>query len=64
MSESLFTIEFIGGSQDGEIVVGASGPEFFDVIVSDRIKEIYKRTNDEPPFVYTQIGYAGNETRM
>ena len=62
MTENLFTIEFFGGSQNGEIVVGATPPEFFEVDVNDGIKEIYERQNDEPPFIYVQVGYVGNET--
>jgi len=25
------------------------------------VKEIYERQNEQPPFVYVQIGYAENE---
>ena len=61
MSEK-FPIEFVGGSQDGVIVEATAAPEFCEVSVSAGIKEIYKRENDEPPFIYVQVGYAGNET--
>jgi hypothetical protein len=62
MTEGTFPITFIGGSQDGEIVVGGAAPDFFDVIVVDGVKEIYRRQNSEPPFIYVQIGYARNES--
>ena len=62
MTERIFPIEFIGGSQDGEIVEGMAAPEYCDLTVADGVKEIYERQNNEPPFVYVQIGYAGNET--
>ena len=61
MSESPFSIKFIRGSRDGENVEGSSAPSFVNVFVSDRIKEIYKRMNDESPFVYEHIGYAKNK---
>ena len=62
MSEPTFSIEFIGGSQDGEAVASNSAPDHIEVPVNGRLKEIYERQTDEPPFVYVQIGYAGNET--
>jgi hypothetical protein len=37
-------------------------PEHIEVAYGDGMKEIYTRQNSEPPFVYLQIGYAGNET--
>jgi hypothetical protein len=60
--DSTFPIEFIGGSQDGEVIEGTAAPDFFDVVVTDGVKEVYERQNDEPPFIYVQIGYAVNET--
>jgi hypothetical protein len=62
MSGSTFPIEFIGGSRDGEIIQAAAAPDYFEVAVGGGVKEIYERQNDVPPFVYVQIGYAGNET--
>lgn len=62
MKESTFPIEFIGGSRDGEMIDATLAPEYCHVTVSDGMKEIYERQNNEPPFVYVQIGYAGNET--
>jgi hypothetical protein len=62
MSESTFSIEFVGGSRDGEIIDATSAPGHVKVIVAGGLKEIYERQNDEPPFVYVQIGYAENET--
>ena len=61
MSESKFPIEFIGGSRDGEVIEATAAPDYFEVIAGD-VKEIYERQNSQPPFVYVQIGYAGNET--
>ena len=61
MSESKFPIEFIGGSRDGEVIEATAAPDYFEVIAGD-VKEIYERQNSRPPFVYVQIGYAGNET--
>ena len=57
-----FPIEFIGGSRDGELVEGTTAPEFYEVPAGVEMKEIYRRQNEEPPFIYIQIGYAGNET--
>src|SRR5262245_60445607 len=62
MSESTFPVEFIGGSRDGEVIQATAAPDHVEVIVSGGMKEIYERQNDEPPFVYVQIGYAKNET--
>jgi hypothetical protein len=62
MSESTFPIEFIGGSRDGEVVEATAAPDYFEVNAGEGVQEIYARQNSEPPFVYVQIGYAGNET--
>jgi hypothetical protein len=62
MQEITFPIEFIGGSRDGEIAEAVAVPEHIEVAYGDGMKEIYARQNSEPPFVYLQIGYAGNET--
>ena len=62
MSDSAFPIEFIGGSRDGEVIEATVAPEHYVVTVRGGVKEIYQRQNNEPPFVYVQIGYAGNET--
>lgn len=61
MNESKFPIEFIGGSKDGDVIEATTAPDHFQIAVGD-VKEIYERQNNEPPFVYVQIGYAGNET--
>jgi len=58
---STFPIEFIGGSKDGEVIDATEAPDYFTV-TEGTVKEIYQRENSEPPFVYVQIGYAGNET--
>lgn len=62
MSESKFPIEFIGGSRDGEIIEVTAAPDHVEVRLRGGLNEIYERQNDEPPFVYVQIGYAENET--
>jgi hypothetical protein len=62
MNEDTFQIEFIGGSRDGETVEVNTAPEHYEVPLSGHVVEIYERKNDEPPFIYVQIGYAGNET--
>jgi hypothetical protein len=62
MTGNRFPIEFIGGSRDGEIVEATAAPDHFEVALDNGMKEIYERQNDEPPIVYVQIGYAGNET--
>jgi len=62
MSLPLFDIEFIGGSRDGEVIESTHTPTYFEVPTGREMKEIYRRQNEEPPFIYVQIGYAGNET--
>ena len=62
MTDSAFPIEFIGGSRDGEVIEATAAPDYYEVSCSDAVKEIYERQTTEPPFVYVQIGYAGNET--
>jgi hypothetical protein len=62
MSEHTFPIEFIGGSRDGEVIEATSAPDYYEVAVDNDVKEIYERRSNQPPFVYVQIGYAGNET--
>ena len=56
-----FPIEFIGGSQDGETVEGRVAPEYCELTVADGVREIYQRQNEQPPFIYVQVGYAENE---
>lgn len=60
MNDTPFPIEFIGGSQDGAVAEATAAPDHLQIVVGD-VKEIYERQNSEPPFVYVQIGYAGNE---
>lgn len=57
-----FPIEFLGGSQDGAFIEGDKAPDVILVKGDAGVTEIYERRNTEPPFVYVQIGYAGNET--
>ena len=61
MKDEKFPIEFIGGSWDGELIEGVTAPDYIEVIADD-VKEVYERQNNEPPFVYVQIGYMGKET--
>jgi len=62
MNDTPFPIEFIGGSRDGGVAEATAAPDHIEVTVAGTVKEIYERKNSEPPFVYVQIGYAGNET--
>lgn len=56
-----FPAQFIGGSKDGATIDTDNAPEHVAVTLLNGIKEIYERQNEEPPFVYVQIGYAENE---
>ena len=56
-----FPIEFFGGSADGALIDGDKAPDVFLVNGFANVKEIYERQNEQPPFVYVQIGYAENE---
>jgi hypothetical protein len=62
MKENTFPIEFIGGSRDGAVIEATSAPVHYVVPFGAGMKEIYERKNNEPPFVYVQIGYAASET--
>ncbi len=62
MSDTTFPIEFFGGSQDGALIESTSAPDVYEVAVAEGVKEIYARQTNEPPFIYVQVGYAGNET--
>jgi len=62
MNDSTFLVEFIGGSQDGLTVETVTAPDHVEVKVNDQVKELYQRENNQPPFVYVQMGYAENET--
>jgi len=62
MSDITFPIEFIGGSRDGDVINATAAPDHVEVPVDGSQNEIYERQNDEPPFVYVQIGHAKNET--
>ena len=50
---------FLGGAQDH--FKSRTWPDHIEVRLRGGLKEIYERQNDEPPFVYVQIGYAENE---
>jgi len=63
MAEASFPIEFIGGIRNEEAMISTNAPPFYDVKIGADAIEIYERQNNEPPFIYVQIGYAGNETR-
>ena len=62
MPECKVSIQFVGGSVNGEVIEVTVAPQFHEVTVSEGVKEIYERQSGGPPFVYVQIGYAGNET--
>ena len=62
MFEDTFIIEFIGGSKDGDVLKATAAPEHIELPAGEMMKEIYERQNDEPPFIYVQIGYAENES--
>jgi len=62
MPEPTFSLEFIGGSRDGEVSDATAAPDHLAVPAGRGLDEIYERQNDAPPFVYVQIGYAENET--
>lgn len=62
MSHETFPIEFLGGSRDGEVLDATAAPDHLEVRIDGRVSEIYERQNDQPPFVYLQVGYAENET--
>jgi hypothetical protein len=62
MQEAKFPIEYVGGSRDGEMIESRIAPDNIIFPAGDGVNEIYARQNNEPPFVYVQIGYVGNET--
>jgi hypothetical protein len=62
MIEGPFFMRFIGGSRDGAIIEATAAPEHYEVPFRDEMVEIYERQNEEAPFVYLQIGFAGNES--
>jgi hypothetical protein len=55
-------MEFIGGSKDGEESNAKAAPDYLEVPYNRALDEIYERQNDDPPFVYLQIGYALRES--
>jgi len=55
-------MEFIGGSKDGEETNAKAAPEYVEVPYDSKLIEIYERQNDDPPFVYLQIGHARRES--
>lgn len=56
-----FPIQFIGGSRDGEVIYARDAPDFSEVRPGNGWIEVYERQNEEPPFVYVQIGYVREE---
>jgi hypothetical protein len=62
MPKSFFPIHFIGGSHDGANLKGHLAPQHIQVPVEGELLEIYEWQNEEPPFVYVQIGYAEDKT--
>jgi hypothetical protein len=57
-----FTMEFIGGSVDGAVVEATDAPDRVAIDLGGNLREIYERQNDEPPFVYVQVGYSRSGT--
>ena len=57
-----FPIEFFGGSADGALIDGDKAPDVFLVKAFANLDEIYVRQNEQPPFIYAQVGYAENES--
>ncbi|MDR3406249.1 MAG: hypothetical protein P4L99_27445 [Chthoniobacter sp.] len=55
------TAELVGGSRDGGVFMVKDAPEFLKWKLENGWAEIYERQNEEPPFVYVQIGYAEEE---
>jgi hypothetical protein len=53
-----FSIELFGGSQDGAVIDIGEAPDVFLIRATEGVKEIYKRQNTQPPFIYVQTGYA------
>jgi hypothetical protein len=62
MFDPAFPVEFIGGSLDGAEITAKHAPETFKVHLESGFDELYERQNDEPTFVYLQIGYAKKES--
>jgi hypothetical protein len=56
-----FTVEFFGGSRDGDVVKSKGIPDFLEVKCGKGWIEVYERQNDGSPFIYAQIGYAEEE---
>ena len=61
MFEDTVTVEFIGGSRDGEVIQAEGAPDFLEVKPGNGWIEVYERQNEVPPFIYVQIGYAQEE---
>jgi hypothetical protein len=56
-----FTVEFIGGSRDGDVIQAKGAPDFLKFNSGNRWIEVYERQNEAPPIIYVQIGYAEEE---
>jgi len=55
-------MEFIGGSKDGEMMNAKAAPDYYEIHVNSQFTEVYERQNNEPPFIYVQMGYAKSES--
>lgn len=62
MTDTALRIEFIGGSINGEVIEVTVAPPSYEVAVGAERMEIYARQNEQPPFIYAQVGYAENES--
>ena len=60
--KELFPVAFFGGSRDGAVIDADNAPDHVAVTLNNGFMEVYERQNQEPPFIYVQVGYAGNET--
>jgi hypothetical protein len=61
MFQESLTLEFVGGSRDGELTEAADAPAYIEIDAVSGWREIYERQTDEPPFRYVQIGYVPQE---
>ena len=60
MLQASFPVEFLGGSADGAMIEATTAPDYCELRAGE-VREIYQRQNEEPPFIYLQIGYVEDE---
>lgn len=61
MNEEAVIVQFVGGSRDGELIRTKDVPDFMEVESCEGWVEVYERQNQDPPFIYVQIGYTKKE---